>query len=229
MTRGAICFDLDDTLYEYHQYARAGLEFAAVYLERRTGRQLHDELLALYFIEETEEGTFDELVGRYDLPAELVDELVEVFHDATTPLRPYPAAEPVLRQLAESYRLGLITDGRGGAAKLSRLGLADWFDATLVTPTIGASKHEDRVFEQVCSELNTHPTDAVYVGDDPRVDFYVANELGLTTIRLRRGRYRRLEPETPQHAADHQIFSLGSLPGVVTADEVSCAPVPSQE
>ncbi len=212
MTLQAVCFDLDDTLYDYRQYAYEGLKAAATTLESQTGRDRQKELLALYFVEDTEIGTFDALIERHDLDPGLVEDLIEAFHDATTPMRPYPATEPVLEHLEEEYLLGLITDGREGQTKLDRLDLDSYFDATLVTPTIDSSKHDPGVFERIFTELDIRPEQAVYVGDDPRVDFRVANELGMGTIRLRRGRYRDLDPERENAAADHQILTLSELP-----------------
>lgn len=213
----SVCFDLDDTLYAYQRYARAGLEAAADWLEAQTGERYHEELLEIYFEEGRTEGSFDLLVERNDVSPEVVDELVESFHSATDPLTPYPETEAILERLAEEYALALITDGRGGHQKLQRLGIRDRFDTVLVTPTIGSSKHDPTVFERVLSALSVDPEFAVYVGDDPRVDFTAPNELGMATVRLRRGRYRRLEPLTDAATPDHEIQHLDELPSVVDA------------
>lgn len=215
MTLEAVCFDLDDTLYDYEKYARAGLHAAADHLEAETGLRLHDELLTLYFDREHTQGTFDLVAERYDLSESMVDALVEAFHDASTPLSPYPETVPVLSSLGSSYALGLITDGRGGHAKLDRLGITGYFDEILVTPTIARSKREPAVFERVLENLDVTPDRAMYVGDDPRVDFPVPNDLGMHTVRVRRGRYTHLEPERADARPDYRIDSIASLPGVV--------------
>jgi len=215
----AVCFDLDDTLYDYHQYARTGLEAAADYLEAHTGRRLHEELVKLYFEEDVREGTFDRLVEGHDLPDGIVEALVEAYHSASAPLTPYPETEAVLDALSGSHRLGLITDGRGGHRKLQRLGLREHFDTVVVTPTIGASKHDLEPFERSLSELSVRPETAVYVGDDPRVDFRVPNEMGLRTVRIRRGRYTDLEPTADRSAPDHEIESLDELSGLLEREE----------
>jgi len=215
MTLEAVCFDLDDTLYSYEKYARAGLHAAADYLESETGYQLREELLALYFDRERTAGTFDRVVERYDLSESYVEGLVEAFHSATTPLSPYPGTEQALDSLASAYRLGLITDGREGFAKLDRLGITDRFDEILVTPTIDSSKHEPGVFERVLGNLGVCAEEAMYVGDDPRVDLPVPNDLGMWTVRLRRGRYAALEPDSPDAQPDYRIGSIDALPAVV--------------
>jgi putative hydrolase of the HAD superfamily len=210
MRAEAVCFDLDDTLYDYHEYARAGLDAAADRLEAHTGRRFHDELHALYFDESVTEGTFDRLAERHGIPEKMIDELIEAYHNADAPLSPYPETREVLSAL-ETHSLGLVTDGRGGHAKLDRLGLREFFDAVLVTPTVDASKREPWVFEEVLSTLSTQPERAVYVGDDPRVDFRAPNELGIVTVRLRRGRHADREPQEDLAAPDHEIEQLEGL------------------
>jgi len=215
----AVCFDLDDTLFPYARYARAGLAAAADRIEAETERRYHDELLDLYFRAGVTEGTFDELVDRHDLPAGVVDDAVEAFHSSTTPLEPYDETEAVLSTLADEYRLGLITDGRGGHAKLDRLGIDDRFETVIVTPELDRSKADPRVFERAAADLSVLPWSAVYVGDDPRIDFRLPNAFGMTTVRLRRGRYVDLEPADKQFAPDVEITSLDELPGIIASEE----------
>jgi putative hydrolase of the HAD superfamily len=214
----AVCFDLDDTLYPYAEYARTGLRAAADRLAARTGRDLHDELEWLYFEADVTGGTFDRLLERHSLPAELVDELVEAYHGATADLSPYEETPAVLDRIGQTHNLGLVTDGRNGRQKLTRLGLDGRFDAVLVTQTIGSSKHEVEPFERVLDDLGVVPGRAVYVGDDPRVDFRVPNDLGMRTVRVRRGRYVDLEPEGPEAAPDHEVECLGDLLGTLGSD-----------
>lgn len=207
----AVGFDLDDTLYAYHQYARAGLEAAGDYLEAETGERYHEELKAIYFDDGITDGTFDVLVKRHDLNPDLVDELVDAFHSASSSLTPYQATESVLTRLEERYYLGLVTDGRGGHGKLNRLAIGEYFDTVLVTPQLNCSKHDPEPFEKLLDNLGVRPDETVYVGDDPRVDFRIPNRKSMTTVRLQRGRYRDLEADDPVARADHQIRDLSAL------------------
>ncbi len=215
----AVCFDLDDTLYDYHEYARAGLDAAADRLQARTGESFHEELRALYFDERVTEGTFDALVDRHGVAADdhgaLVADLVDAYHDATDRLEPYPETESVLGDLAERFDVGLITDGRGGRAKLRRLGIEAYFDAVIVSPELDSSKHQRDVFDVALDDLAGSPEETLYVGDDPRVDFRVPNRLGMATVRLRRGRYTDLEPEDDAAAPDAEIEELAALPALL--------------
>jgi putative hydrolase of the HAD superfamily len=216
MTLKAVCFDLDDTLYPYAEYARAGFLAAADRLAELTGTRLHDELLALYFEEGATEDTFDVLLERHGLDATLTPALVEAYHASTGPLVTYPETRGVLSELGTSHRLGLITDGRGGDSKLDRLDLRGYFDAVLVNYPLGLTKHEPEPFEHVLDTLGVAPEHAVYVGDDPRVDFLVPNRLGMRTVRVRRGRYDDLEPAGPEAAPTAEVRDLDELFAVLS-------------
>ncbi|MEF8914562.1 HAD family hydrolase [Natronomonas sp.] len=219
MSIEAVCFDLDDTLYDYLRYAQAGLDEVGDYLEALTGRQYHAELFDIYFEEGITDDTFDVLVERHGLSPDLVDEMVEAYHGALGPLKPYDDAESVLAELTESYRLGCITEARGGHTTLRRLGIHEYFDEALVTRAIGHSKQDPAAFEFLLSKLSASPQSAVYVGDDPHVDFHAPNDLGMATVRLRRGRYADREPSDRAALPDHEIRQLDELSNVLTRIE----------
>ena len=206
----AVCFDLDDTLFDFEQYVRAGLLEAADRVLARTGRRFHDEILELYFEEGVTEGTFDRLVERHDLPAALVPDLVEAYHDHRGPLEPYPEAEAVLARLRDRYPLGLVTDGRNGRGKLGRLGLEGYFDAVVVTHDRDFAKPADEAFEAVAAGLGVEPTAAVYVGDHPELDVVGPKRLGMGTVRVRRGRFAEL-PSRDDAPPDVEVDRLEAV------------------
>lgn len=213
----AVCFDLDDTLFDFTQYVRAGLSAAADHVEERAGETLHEELHALYFEEGVTEGTFDVLAERHGVDEALIPELVEAYHDTTGELTPYERAEHVLSALEPAYRLGLVTDGRNGRGKLERLGLSDYFEAVCVAPEHDATKLEELPFLHVLDALDVEPERTVYVGDNPRTDFPATNALGMTTVRLRQGRFVDREPaedaaEVPDVTVDRLDELLALLP-----------------
>lgn len=213
----AVCFDLDDTLFDYTQYIRQGLVNAADYIETHTGETVHQELVDLYFEEGVQEGTFDQLIERRELDV-AVEALVEAYHDSTGPLDPYEEADTVLSRVAEDYKLGLVTDGRNCNEKLDRLDLDGYFDAIVATPDHGLAKCEHaEAFERVLEMLGVEPTAAVYVGDHPLADIRIPAQLGMRTIRLRRGRYADRDSSI---SPDAEIGSLAALPGLlgVTVD-----------
>lgn len=210
----AVCFDLDDTLFDFTQYVRAGLRNAADRIEEQTGERLHEEVLALYFEEGVRDGTFDRLLARHGLDVPVAD-LVEAYHDSTGPLSPYPDAERTLSRLAGEYDLGLVTDGRNGREKLRRLGLAGLFETVVVAHDLGVRKREDaEPFERALDALGVSPAAVVYVGDNPSTDVRVPARLGMYTVRVRRGRYTGRDPP-PQASPDLEIESLDALPDLL--------------
>ena len=213
----AVCFDLDDTLFDFEQYVRAGLLEAADLVRTRTGRRIRDELIELYFEAGVTEGTFDRLVERHDLPASLVPELVEAYHDHRGALEPYPETEAVLARLGERYTLGLLTDGRNGRGKLARLGLDSYFDAVVVAHDRDFEKPDVEAFERVAASLGVEPTAAVYVGDHPELDVVGPKQLGMGTVRIRRGRYADL-PSRDDAPPDVEVDRLGSLVDLLEGD-----------
>jgi len=185
----AVGFDLDGTLFDDRQYVRAGLERAAKELESVAGVDLSEEFREAYFDRGIREGTFDVVLEEHDVPQRFVPTLVEAYHDNDADLTPYPGADRILDDLAESYALGLVTGGHNGTDKLDRLGLSEYFDAVVVTSDAEYSKHEPDPYLRVLRSLDVSPEETVYVGDRPELDFRQPNRLGMYTVRVQTGQY----------------------------------------
>ncbi len=221
MTVRAICFDIDDTLYPYAEYARPGLRAAADRLETITGRRLHNELADLYFEEGITSHIFDRLVGRYDtIDSSVTAELVDAYHDTSTDLDPYDDTVTILELLRDHHRLGVLGSGRNPHEKLSRLGLGEYFDTVVSTARLDTSKRDAEPFERLCSALSVDSSRTIYVGDDPRIDFVVPNHLQMGTVRVRRGRYAHLVADGEAGAPDVEIDRLAELPALLEASRL---------
>ena len=210
----ALYFDLDGTLFDDRQYVRGGLRHAGDVLAEQTGAELTDELLAAYFEREITGATFDTVLAEHGLSTDLVPTLVSAYHDNTAELSPFPDANPTLDVLSETYRLGLITGGTNGREKLDRLGLSEYFETVFVGPEYGCSKHHPEIFEAALDSLDVVPSQAAYVGDRPSLDFPQPNQLGMTTVRVRTGRYATAEA-TGDTEPDNTVDRLASVRSVV--------------
>ena len=216
----AVCFDLDDTLFDYTQYIEAGLREAASVIESHTGEDYADELVRLYFEEDVRDGTFDHLLEREGLagadgfPPDLTTDLVEAYHDHDADLTPYDAADAVLSTLDDAFRLGIVTDGRTGRWKLGKLDFDGYFDSLLVAPEHDLTKHEVAPFHRALDDLGVDAERTMYVGDNPRTDFLHPNRLGMTTVRLARGRYVDRDPDSGEEP-DVVVESLERLPDLL--------------
>lgn len=210
----AVYFDLDGTLFDDRQYVRAGLRHAGRVLAAETGRNLTDEMLAAYFERDITESTFNTVLDEHGLSSELVQKLVDAYHDNRAELSPFPETETTLRHLRDRYRLGLITGGKNGRDKLARLGLDDFFETVFVSPEFGSSKRSPDIFEAAVETLDVQAEAAVYVGDRPALDFPQPNRLGMTTVRIETGRYKKVTA-TGETQPDYTLDSLDELPAVI--------------
>ncbi|MGV0035358.1 MAG: HAD family hydrolase [Candidatus Azotimanducaceae bacterium WSBS_2022_MAG_OTU7] len=88
-----------------------------------------------------------------------------------------------LRNVAQSFQLGAITNGN---ADIYRLGLNDCFQLfAFSAEQVGAPKPAPDLFHAALAHTGCEPAQMVYVGDDPIKDVDAANEVGLHTIWMR--------------------------------------------
>lgn len=211
-----VCFDLDGTLYDDRQYVRAGFEEAARLLEAETGERLYDEFVAAFFDRGVRERTFDAVLESRGLSTDRVPELVAAYHGHAAELEPYPDARAALDELGARYDLAVLTGGRNARSKLDRLGLDRYFDAVVVTAGESVTKRDAEPFRDVLASLSADPADAVYVGDRPDLDFPRPNDLGMDTVRVRRGTFADAPADGPAEP-DATVETLAALPDAIAA------------
>ncbi len=207
MNLKAVFFDVDDTLFSTTEFAD-GARRAAVEAMRRHGLRLPSEHIlrelneVIVEFSSNHDQHFDKLLLRLPRrafdgvnPAILVAAGVQAYHDAKSrQLRPYRDVPPLLQRLARTDLVrGIITAGLAvkQADKLLRLGLYEWFTPTaiFISDQIGISKPNSKLFQRACDEVGLKPKETMYVGDHPTHDIDPANELGIVTARVRRGRH----------------------------------------
>ncbi len=138
--------------------------------------------------------------------------------------RPFPETTAVLEQLTDSYRVALITNTQGQKITgTHRLGLFPdierFFDMIVVAGEAGMPPKPDAVPFLFClKKLGINPAQAVYVGDDWRIDIRGSHDAGLQPVWLKHRSVNRnwpnidlLEdkPEVPE------ITGLDQLPALV--------------
>lgn len=101
----------------------------------------------------------------------------------------FPDAEPVLRELALAYRLGIVSNSSAGHQrhKLDSIGLLRYFGDTLVcSDQHGAAKPAPSIFLAGCASLGLPPHEVAYVGDKYDLDAVGAHRAGLRAYWLDR-------------------------------------------
>ncbi|CAB50483.1 TIGR02253 family HAD-type hydrolase [Pyrococcus abyssi] len=100
----------------------------------------------------------------------------------------YPEVVEVLKELRQSYHVGMITDSDTEYlnAHLEALGVRDLFDSITTSEEAGFFKPHPRIFEIALRKAGVKGEDAVYVGDNPVKDCGGAKNLGMISILLDR-------------------------------------------
>jgi HAD superfamily hydrolase (TIGR01549 family) len=124
----------------------------------------------------------------------------EYWQKVTAETRLYPETEKVLKNLAARYLLGMITNTQGQQpAEKHRLNqypeLERFFETIVVAGESGIPPKPDRKpFLQCLADLSIAPVEAVYVGDDWRIDICGAKAAGIRPIWLQHHSVRRNWP-----------------------------------
>ncbi|MFC7045219.1 HAD family hydrolase [Halobacteriaceae archaeon GCM10025711] len=211
----AVLFDLDDTLCQHERttadrladaFAAAGVDpFFTVDDFRRWAPRVEGED-PLDFREQC----FAAIAEEQDRDVDPAYRVAAAYEDPDpTDVRFRPGAEAALEELADDYRLGLVTNG--GEAhqreKLDALGIADYFEAaSYATPETGI-KPDPAPFHEVLADLDVAADRAVHVGNSLTTDVAGAQAAGVATVWV-----PAYEPTGKQsHAPDYTVDSLHDL------------------
>jgi len=140
--------------------------------------------------------------------------------------RVFPEAEAVLTALRDRYRLALITNAQGQTeAGKHRLGkypeLKRFFEVVVVAGEGGIPAKPDPLPFRLCLEkLGIAPGEAVYVGDDWRIDICGSEAAGMHPVWLRHRSLRRTWPqvETAAPVIDH-LENLLDVERLISGEE----------
>lgn len=123
--------------------------------------------------------------------------------------RLYPAVDRLLEMLADDFTLGLAGNAPASVLKsLDRFGVLRWFTHTDVSGSIGIKKPDQRFFETILANADTTATEAIMIGDRLDKDIIPARQIGMHTVWIRWGRYRIMEPRTPDEIPDATVADV---------------------
>lgn len=120
------------------------------------------------------------------IPEETIVRMAEAYTEVwIDSLVAVPDAKDVLGKLKERYRLALVSDfgySPGIHRTLERFGLAEYFDAVVVSAEVGYSKPHPFMFMTALKALAAKPEKAVMIGDNPACDVDGPLALGIRPI-----------------------------------------------
>jgi FMN phosphatase YigB (HAD superfamily) len=124
-------------------------------------------------------------------PPAVMHRLLEAHRGALCQAADFPAHHgPLLTDLAQRYRLAVVSNfdySPTAVGILSDAGVAELFEAIVVSDEIGWRKPAPQIFEAALTRLGLPPGDALFVGDRPEIDVIGAQRLGIDTVWINRG------------------------------------------
>ena len=122
---------------------------------------------------------------------EFAEQLVRIHMAAVRDVTSAPADRiAAVRLIAPSYRLGLLSnfdDAQCGREVLADTGVADLFEAVIISAEVRLRKPDRRIFDHIRAMLRLEPSEILFVGDTPRDDILGATEAGMRTAWISKG------------------------------------------
>ncbi len=130
---------------------------------------------------------------------------------------PFNDCEGTLRNLCDrGYQLGIIANQKPGAKdRLDAWGLGQYFSVIASSAELGVSKPDKEIFLQALTTADCKPENAVMVGDRLDNDIRPAKELGMKTIRIRKGIAGYANPSCGAEVPDYTVDSLSEIISVL--------------
>lgn len=220
-----VIFDLDDTLYDcFGQRVRAAHQCAAVAmasagLPASVKEIFHVRMKA--YEEDPQLTHIDERVcEHFHVPAGERERLVRASRHAffTMPvgkLTLFPGSLKVLRGLkVRGTRIFVVSfgDPETQRAKVAALGLdrEPSIDHVFYADTAHLVT-KDGIFRSILRKAEPDPSRVLVVGDRPSSEISAGKTLGMHTVRLRGGEFRRLKAKSPEEQADFEISKIDAV------------------
>ena len=130
---------------------------------------------------------------------------------------PFGDCEETLRALCDrGYQLGIIANQKLGAKdRLDAWELGRYLSVIASSAELGVSKPDKEVFLQALTMARCRPENAVMVGDRLDNDIRPAKELGMKTIRIRKGIAVYSNPSCGAEIPDYTVDSLSEIISVL--------------
>ena len=217
----AICFDLDNTLWDVwpvivraeqkmydflaQRYPRvvANVTIEMMRSAREQTAAAHPQMRHDFTF--LRKQTLREHAREFGYAEAMAEEAFDAFIQARNEVDLYADVLPALEQLRPRYRLFTASNGN---ADLGQIGIAHFFERTIAARQVGALKPDPAIFRKVIEGTDLQAHEVVYVGDDPLLDVVGARSAGMQAIWIdRQGSEwpREIEP------AAHTVRSLTEL------------------
>ncbi|HET9448820.1 MAG TPA: HAD family hydrolase [Steroidobacteraceae bacterium] len=191
----AICFDLDNTLWDVWPVIMRAEQKMYEFLAQRYPRVVANMTIEMMRSarEQTaaahpqmrhdftflRKQTLREHAREFGYAEAMAEEAFEAFIQARNEVDLYEDVLPALEQLRTRYRLFTASNGN---ADLQAIGIAHFFERTIAARQVGALKPDPAIFHKVIEGTDLQAHEVVYVGDDPLLDVVGARGAGMQAI-----------------------------------------------
>ena len=192
----AVIFDLDDTLISEYDYIKSGYRVISKkikedYKLENSEEQIYSLMWELF--ENDSKKVFNRLLEKLKLNynEEYIKELVKTYREHIPQIEFFEDVIHCIKQLRkQDIKLGIITDGYAVTQnnKLKVLNAYELFDKIIITDELGKEywKPNPKSFEIMKDYFNVEYDEMMYVGDNPRKDFYIKKYHPIKIVRIYR-------------------------------------------
>jgi len=106
----------------------------------------------------------------------MAEQAFEVFFAERQCVTLFEDARPALQFLAQRYPIVALSNGN---ADLARIGLGEFFRASISAREFGVGKPDPRIFHAAAGAVDTMPEDVLHIGDDATLDALGALNAGM--------------------------------------------------
>ena len=202
-TLKAILFDMDNTLFDFVAAKLGACKEILSYIGRGKGgiaeepSELFEYFLRGVYGFEDYENIRDYMQERNLFTAQGYRKCCEIYErEKLQNLKLYPGVRDTLDELKKmGLKLAIITDADSyhALARLTRVGLRDYFDPLVAADMTGTKKPDPAHFLFALEALGIKPGESLVVGDSIRRDMIPARKLGLKTAYASYGDWRPAE------------------------------------
>jgi FMN hydrolase / 5-amino-6-(5-phospho-D-ribitylamino)uracil phosphatase len=196
----AICFDLDNTLWDVEpvlmraeriladwlqaRYPRIPERFPAAEVFRMRAALLLDEPHQSHDLSYLRRETLARCAEAVGYERGVASEAFSVWHAARNQVEPFAEVVPALEKLKARFRLATLSNGN---ADLAVIGMAHHFEIMLNAGALGCAKPDPRAYEGLADALTLKPAEILFVGDEPHADVVGPRTAGMQTVWVNRG------------------------------------------
>lgn len=192
----AVIFDLDDTLIPEKEYIRSGYKEVAKKIKQKYKIDISEN--EIFNNLETEfnkdkKNVFNRVLRNYNIEfaEEDIKELIKTYREHKPDIKFYNDVISTIEELKKrNMKLGIITDGylETQKTKLEAVNAYSMFDKIILTEELGRDywKPHPKAFEIMKEFFDINYDEIVYVGDNPKKDFYIRKIYPIYTVRLLR-------------------------------------------